>query len=94
MNTSKTTSINDQAQYLERHAHCLGVNIIAGGMKKFFIYDHFYYNDNTKKYETKSSGFVVFYRKINKDYEPMQVIKYPPKEIQLMVDCIGLHYGE
>lgn len=98
MDISQAKTIKEQVKFLETHAHCLGIDVTMKNdcvdMKKYFIYDRFSYDRRAEIYVTDSYGFVVYYKKIEDNYEPVQIIKNNPSEIQLMVDCMGLHFGE
>lgn len=89
MNYNSIPSTKERANYLKRHAHCLAIKIDSPHMEKYFIYDTF-----DKNFKIESYGFKVLYEEINGEYEAVQIIKYSPEEIQLMVDVMGLKFGE
>lgn len=84
-------SIKERADYLEICAHCMGIKIISSTIiEKYFIDDLFIPSKNI----TKSFGFIVRYEKVKDDYVAKQITKASPKEIQLIVDAMGLQFGE
>ena len=85
-------SITEQAEFLKIHAHCIGYRISSTCKEKYYIYDHLDYKTGI----IKSYGYVVYYEKKNKmkDYLPIRITKSSPRAVQLMVDAIGLHFGE
>ena len=86
-------TVAEQAEFLESCAHCLGIKMTSkdnSTLEKYFIYDHFVSNKGI----TESYGFIVSYEKYRKSYRPTNVKRSAPEEIQLIVDAIGLHYGE
>lgn len=87
-----TPSIAEQAEFLKIHAHCLGYRISSTVKEKYYIYDHLDYTNG----KVKSYGYVVYYEKKKKykDYLPVKIVKTTPHAVQLMVDAIGLHFGE
>lgn len=92
MDVLRIPSISDQAEFLKIHAHCLGYKITDTKKEKYYIYDHLDYNTGV----VNSYGFIVYYerKKKNKDYLPVRVAKSTPQAVQLIVDAIGLHFGE
>ena len=91
---TRLNSIAEQARYLETHAHCLAIKIDDPNAEKYFILDTLTQDVVTNKLITKSTGFRVLYKKIGRDFIGVQIINYTPDEIQLMVNNMGLQFGD
>lgn len=87
-------TITEQAKYLEAHAHCLAISMNEFEAEKYYILDSLVPDVVTNKLITKSAGFRVLYKKIGKDFVAVQIINYTPDEIQLMVNSMGLRFGD
>lgn len=96
MESIQSLPVGEQVKFLETHAHCVGAKCNTLIMDKYFIYDYFGYDRFTRDYKTTSYGFIVHYNydKRRRKYLPEQVIRSNPNEIQLIVDSIGLRFGE
>lgn len=90
----RLTTIMEQAKYLETHAHCLAINIKEPEAERYYILDSLVPDVVTNKLVTKSTGFRVLYKKIGRDFVAVQIINYTPDEIQLMVNSMGLCFGD
>lgn len=91
---TKSIPMSEQANYLETHAHCLAVDISGPNIEKYFILDTLVPNKETNELVINSTGFRVFYKDFGKECKPVQIIRYTPDEIQFMVNCIGLRFGD
>lgn len=90
----KSIPMSEQVKYLETHAHCLAVDISGPNIEKYFILDTLAPNKKTNELTITSAGFRVFYKDFGKECKPVQIIRYTPEEIQFMVNCIGLRFGD
>lgn len=91
---TRLNSIAEQARYLETHAHCLAISMNEFEAEKYYILDSLVPDVVTNKLITKSTGFRVLYKKIGKDFVAVQIINYTPDDIQLMVNSMGLQFGD
>ena len=91
---TRLNSIAEQARYLETHAHCLAIKINEPNAEKYFILDTLTQDVVTNELVTKSNGFRVLYKKVGKDFVGVQIINYTPDDIQLMVNSMGLQFGD
>lgn len=84
-------TISELADFLECQAHLMGINYISvSEMEKYYIYDSF----NSRRGNTDSYGFTVFYKLNKRQYIPVGIERRSPEEIQLIVDNIGLQFGD
>ena len=91
---TRTLPMSEQAEYLETHAHCLAIDISGGSIEKYFILDTLTPDKETNELKMHSAGFRVFYKEFGKECKPVQIIRYTPDEIQFMVNCMGLRFGD
>lgn len=94
MDILQIPSITEQAEFLKARAHCIGIKTSDIDVDIYYIYDHFGYDRDSNDYKVRSYGYIVHYVRKNKRCLPVHITKSKPEDIQLIVDSMGLYFGE